>query len=94
MAKAVDAILSRGVKLLFVFTTGVEDNYNHRSQFAHIFPRAAAHPNLALEFFREADHMFSRECDRQQLFDAILRWSTKLDISEAPAADPPVALRS
>ncbi len=94
MGEAIDAILSRGVKPLFVFTMGMEDNYNHRSQFAHTFRRAAAHPSLALEFFPKADHMFSRERDRQQLFDAVLRWSTQLTIPNAPAADPAVAPQS
>ena len=93
MGEAIDAILARGVKLLFVFTLGIEDHYNHRSQFAHTFPRAAAHPSLALEFFPKADHMFSHERDRQQLFDAVVRWSTQLTIPEAPAAEPAVAPR-
>ena len=93
MGEAIDAILSRGVKLLFVFTMGIEESYNHRSQFAHTFPRAAAHPSLALEFFPKADHTFSHERDRQQLFDAVVRWSTQLTILEASAAAPAVAPR-
>lgn len=88
-----DTLLGRGVRLLVVFTPGVETNYNHRSLFRTTFPRAAAHPALEFEYFATADHTFSRERERTRLVERVVAWMTpyrrRSSISRAYAVSVP-----
>lgn len=74
MAEQLAILLGRGVRLLVIFTAGVETNYNHRSQFRTTFPKAAAHPLLSFDYFGEANHAFSRREDRERLMETVLSW--------------------
>lgn len=75
MRELLDALLARQIRLHFAFTAGLEDNYNHRSQFAATFPRAARHPALTQEFFAERDHAFSRREPRERLVRSAVAWA-------------------
>ena len=74
MEAALDTLLARNVALYFVFTAGLEGNYNHRSQFRHRFPRAAAHPALSVDFLPESDHTFSARSARTQVTGLVRDW--------------------
>ena len=74
MAGQLETLLGGGVRLLVIFTPGVETNYNHRSLFRTTFPRAAAHPGLSFDYFAEADHIFSRDRERSRLVERVLAW--------------------
>jgi pimeloyl-ACP methyl ester carboxylesterase len=74
MRDELDALLSRQVELCFVFTPGIETNYNHRSQFRTTFRRAARHPALSYHYFPDADHVFSSRLARARLISLILQW--------------------
>jgi pimeloyl-ACP methyl ester carboxylesterase len=67
-------LLARQLKLYVVFTSGIESNYNHRSQFRTTFPAAARHPALAFEYFPGSDHGFSMRNERTRLVEGIVRW--------------------
>jgi dienelactone hydrolase len=69
-----DTLLGRGVRLAFVFTGGVEDQYNHRLQFRLRFPRAAAHPALTTDFIPWSDHTFSTRDSRDYLTRFLCNW--------------------
>jgi pimeloyl-ACP methyl ester carboxylesterase len=68
-------LLARGVRLHVVFTAGLEENYNHRTQFRTTFPEAARHPRLSYAWFPAADHGFSVRAERSRLLDGIVRWA-------------------
>jgi pimeloyl-ACP methyl ester carboxylesterase len=74
MAAQFAMLLDRSVRLLVVFTAGVETNYNHRTQFRATFPEAAAHPLLTFDYFMEADHAFDRRTERERLLKTVLDW--------------------
>jgi hypothetical protein len=74
MQTQLDALLARNVALYFIFTAGVEGNYNHRSQFRHCFPRAAAHPTLRVDFLPESDHTFSARSARAGITGLVRDW--------------------
>jgi hypothetical protein len=74
MEAELDKLLARGVKLMFVFTGGVEDDYNHRLQFRLRFPRAAAHPSLCTEFIPWSDHTFSTRNAREYVTGYLQNW--------------------
>jgi hypothetical protein len=64
-------LVGRDVKLLFVYTSGVDTHYNYRDQFHDMFGYRS---EAAVLFFPRADHLFSRESDRQELYAGIAAW--------------------
>ncbi|MGH7678898.1 MAG: alpha/beta fold hydrolase [Gemmatimonadaceae bacterium] len=74
MQDQLDALLARGVRLHFTFTAGLEENYNHPSQFRSTFPRAARHQSLSYDFFEERDHSFSTRDMRDRLVHRAVAW--------------------
>lgn len=67
-------LVSRGCRMLFVFSGGLEEQYNHRDQFYHVFPDLRRAANLSLEYFGDADHTFSDPEIRRRMVDVALRW--------------------
>lgn len=88
MATQFATLLDRGVRLLVIFTPGVERNYNHRSLFRSTFPRAAAHPLLAFDYFEDADHALSRLADRVRLLHTVGDWARGAGFRKPGASDP------
>lgn len=74
MEQQLDGLLARGVRLHFTFTAGLEQNYNHPSQFRSTFPRAARHPSLSYDFFPERDHSFATRDMRERLISRAVAW--------------------
>lgn len=70
-------LLARGTKLAFVFTAGLENEYNHRLQFHIRFPRAAAHPSLRVEFVATSDHTLSSKASRTHVSGWLQQWLVK-----------------
>jgi len=64
-------LVERGTKLLFVYTSGVDTHYNYREQFHDMF---GFRGETSVLFFPRADHLFSRESDRQELYAGIAAW--------------------
>ena len=81
-------LLERQVKLHVVYTSGIQRNYNHRSQFRTTFPRAARHPAFSYEYFPDSDHGFSLRADRSRLLEGIVRWAVRESFAQAEGAAP------
>ena len=77
MEQQLDTLLARSLKMFFVFTPGVPDNYNNRNLFRYSFPRAAAHPDVSFEYLPTSDHTFSTQKARTQITALIRDWVTK-----------------
>lgn len=71
---SLDELLDRGLHALFVFSGGLEGNYNHRNQFAEVFPAVAAHPHLDWRYHGDAGHTFANPEQQAALIDAITTW--------------------
>jgi alpha-beta hydrolase superfamily lysophospholipase len=80
-------LLDRGVRLFIAFTSGLEGNYNHWSQFRHVFPAAARHPALSFAYFPDADHLFSAATSRAQFLNLLLAWIQQLSPSPIGRSD-------
>ena len=76
------ALIGRSVPVHLVFTAGMENNYNHRSQFREVFPSVSANPLVSYQYFPKADHIFSRAMERRALSDSLTHW---LSETEFPA---------
>lgn len=68
------SLLRSGTEFLFLYSNGVEHNYNHLTQFAEALPHIAAEPTVAVDFFPDADHTFRQRDQQQVLISRIVRW--------------------
>jgi hypothetical protein len=84
MGEALDALIARDVRLLFLFTAGMPGNYNHRSQFRRTFPRAAKHPALTHAFLPEADHLFATHASRSRVIQIVRDWVLRVAVRLLP----------
>jgi hypothetical protein len=64
-------LVRRRMKLLFIYTSGVDTHYNYRGQFHDMFGFRREAPVV---FLPRADHLFSRESDRRELYAGICAW--------------------
>ena len=69
-----DRVVADGPDALFVFTAGLEENYNYRDQFADVFPDHVGSPKVAWDYLPEANHLFTAEAARRRLIDVIAAW--------------------
>jgi pimeloyl-ACP methyl ester carboxylesterase len=84
MEAELDQLLARGVRLVFLFTGGVDDDYNHRLQFRLRFPRAASHPAVITEFIPWSDHTFSTQSARDYVTEFLQNWVVQQLPERAP----------
>lgn len=75
IARGLQALVDRNVRLLQIFTGGLEDRYNYRRQFLDAFPEVDFRDRLTLEFFSEADHTFTAFEAQRHLVRSIDRWA-------------------
>jgi pimeloyl-ACP methyl ester carboxylesterase len=74
LEEMLSGLLERDVRMLFVFSNGLEGNYNHAGQFAGALPRIAADHRVSEQFFEQADHTFSDPGQQALLLDACVSW--------------------
>ena len=74
LSEVVSTLLERDAKLLCLFSSGLERNYNHESQFRNALPELTSHPNLEYGYFPAADHTFSRVVEQTALISRIAEW--------------------
>ncbi|MDT8368400.1 MAG: alpha/beta fold hydrolase [Longimicrobiales bacterium] len=73
-AAGLDLLLSRGVRLLYVFTGGIRARYNHATQFVDALPEVTLGKGFQLEYLPEADHTFHEREQRRRLTGFLLEW--------------------
>jgi pimeloyl-ACP methyl ester carboxylesterase len=69
-------LMDRGAHLLYVYTSGIEENYVYARQFEDMLrlkPKAFG-GQLQVEFFKNTDHMYTLLEDRSRLTNTISRW--------------------
>ncbi len=67
----------RGTRLLFVFSGGLEDNYNHRGQFRTAMPELSRAPELSVDFFPDANHTFEDAEQQRALVARVAAWCSE-----------------
>ncbi|WP_109127490.1 alpha/beta fold hydrolase [Dyella sp. C11] len=67
-------MLTRGLKLDFVYSGGVARYFNDIRQFRECFGRLADHPGISASHFKETDHTYVLSGDRQKLLDHVEQW--------------------
>ncbi len=77
MSRQLEALASRGARLLLVFTGGLEPRYNYRNQFFEAFPDLDFKGWVELQYLADANHTFSREIFQHRLEECVIRWFRK-----------------
>ena len=72
-ASDLDRLRARGAELLLVYSGGMDQAYNYRGQFEAVFGRR---DGVEVDFYPQADHLFSAGSDRRWLLSRIDRWMT------------------
>lgn len=67
-------LAARDVKLLFLFTGGAYDYFNHADQLAACLGPAAKSANVSLALWADCDHTFFLQRDRQRLHRLVADW--------------------
>ncbi|MFK2930604.1 alpha/beta hydrolase [Dyella agri] len=68
-------MLARGLKLYFVYSGGIGEQFNHPRQFRECYGRAVAgHPALRMDLLDGTDHTYTLVCDRERLFGHVEGW--------------------
>lgn len=72
-------MIRNGKDLLFIYTGGVPDYYNYRSQFEDMFKIKCNgyDGRLQVEFFKEANHTYTFIEDRAKMIRTIIDWLDK-----------------
>lgn len=73
-ARDLEGLVERGVRLLFVFTGGMDLHYNHRSQFHDTFGHR---DEVDVAFYPRFDHLLSRSVDRAALNARVGGWMAR-----------------
>jgi len=74
MLADIGALLSRGTRVMAVFTGGVEDYYNHPRQLSRCFPEFAGSGRLQEDFFSDAEHVYVTLAQRERLLSRLGHW--------------------
>lgn len=69
-------LVTRGTELLFVFAGGMaaDHAYNYAQQFADTFGAVARNAHVDVQFYAQADHVYSVLSHREQLVQRIEGW--------------------
>jgi hypothetical protein len=68
-------MLARGLKLYFVYSGGIGEQFNHPRQFGECYGRKVArHPALRMDLLDGTDHTYTLVCDRERLFGHVEAW--------------------
>jgi hypothetical protein len=68
-------MLARGLKLYFVYSGGIGEQFNHPRQFRECYGRGVAgHPALRMDLLDGTDHTYTLVCDRGRLFAHVEAW--------------------
>ena len=69
-------ILSQGTHLFFIFS-GSWSTYNYTNQIADAFPSVRGQERVRVEYFRRADHTFTRLYHQTMLVERIVGWMSE-----------------
>ncbi|MGZ3689715.1 MAG: alpha/beta fold hydrolase [Bdellovibrionota bacterium] len=70
----IEEFLAQGRRLLFIYTDGVPEYFNHETQFWEMFPRLKPSAQLKLRYFARTDHTFALVSDRKELAQTLVEF--------------------
>jgi hypothetical protein len=79
-------VIDRGIRLMMVFTGGVNHVYNYEGQLYDLLPGFDFRGQLRLVYMPETDHTVSDSVSRRRLLDATSEWIQTAIPREVPEA--------
>jgi pimeloyl-ACP methyl ester carboxylesterase len=73
--------IDSGLSMLAVFTAGRRDRHNYRTQILEAFPNLPFGDRLQLEYFDDADHVFTSRANRTRLLELLRGWIERTDFA-------------
>jgi len=73
-AREIESLIDRGVKLQFIYTSGVIDYYSYEKQFYDMFPALRDRREITVSYRSEWDHTVMLKEDRAQLVQLVSNW--------------------
>lgn len=77
IAKGLNQLLARNVKILTVFSGGDVSTYNYQSQFADSFRSVSFKGNVQVEYLESANHIFTGLQEQDYVLDCIDTWFSR-----------------
>ncbi len=74
---ALEALIARGLRMMLVFTGGVNHVYNYRDQLFDLLPGLDFRGQLKLQYMPDTDHTVSDAPARARLFASVRTWLTE-----------------
>ncbi|MGH7468363.1 MAG: hypothetical protein ACRENP_10295 [Longimicrobiales bacterium] len=71
-------LTARGVDLLYLFSAGQGDHYNHRRQYERSFRNVDFGGRIQVEYYGDADHLFSALRHQEQVDQVIPQWAARV----------------
>lgn len=81
------AMHERGVQSLFLFTNGLEENYNYEHQFRDCYPTHVSSGLVSYAFFPNSEHTFQRPRDREALVAKLSAWFAETPFERSGRAE-------
>lgn len=76
VARDLRALLDRGVQMLYLFSGGQEEHYNHREQYRASFRDVDFRDQVRVEHLPDADHLFSGLEHQRFVIQTMTEWMT------------------
>jgi hypothetical protein len=73
--KLLGELLDRGTKILFIYSATLHVRCNHKEQLFEAFPELRG--RVDVEYFADADHLFTELSTRRRLMDAVTAWLSR-----------------
>jgi hypothetical protein len=86
VARDLRALVGRGVELLYIFSGGQSEHYNHRGQYRRSFRDVDFGDSLRVEYVAGADHLFSGLAHQRFVLDTVAGWIRARAGRNAPRA--------
>jgi hypothetical protein len=81
---ALQHLLRRGVRLLFIFTGGVQGNYNYAGQLGDMFPSVRSDHTIRTDYWPDVNHTYTLLSHQKRLNQALSEWAASCWPVEAP----------
>ena len=73
--REIATLIDRGVKLQFIYTSGVVDYYSYEKQFYDMFPSFQDRKEISVSYHPQWDHTVMLREDRDELVRSVTQWS-------------------
>lgn len=72
--RTLQALVDRGMEMLYIYTGGVESYYNYAGQFFDMFKGLNPRGRIEEAYFPNADHTYTFAEDRERMFARVIEW--------------------